>query len=176
MIYGKIFGEKHHDATFQSIGSSSELEDIENQSVKMVSNILKSSQIIKFVDRDDKSPVEVEELRSKGIVTSSRRHIECYLFDDEVIRKLCSVFGKPDLVEDALAAKRDALAESVARGNPPDDIKSASGAIFNSLKRMLGLTRCGNNKCAFLRDTIAPLITEDMNVYRQLEREIFGDK
>ena len=54
-IYGKIFEGKYHDTTFISIGSSTEIENIENQSVKIVSNMLKSSSIIKFVDRDDKS-------------------------------------------------------------------------------------------------------------------------
>jgi predicted ATPase len=174
LIYGKILGEKHHDATFVSIGSCSEIEDIENQSVKMISNILKSSKIIKFVDRDDKSDGEVAELLDKGIKISSRRHIESYLFDDEVIHKLCAHLQKEELIEECLQAKIQAIAESITRGNPPDDIKSASGKIFTEIKRILELTQCGNNKCAFLRDTIAPLVTEDTNVYQQLENEIFG--
>src|SRR5690606_1426243 len=49
-IYGKIFGKKYHDTIFVSVGSSSELENIENQSVKIISNILKSTKIIKFID------------------------------------------------------------------------------------------------------------------------------
>ncbi len=175
LVYGKILGEKYHGATFVSIGSCTEIEDIENQSVKMISNILKSSKIIKFVDRDDKSDVEVSELKQKGIKTSSRRHIESYLFDDEIIKKLCLSVGKDDLVEDCLAAKLSAIEKSKIRGNPEDDIKSASGDIFVELKRLLGLTQCGNNKCAFLRDTIAPLITEDTLVYQEIEKEIFGE-
>lgn len=173
LVYGKILGEKHHGATFVSAGSCSEIEDIENQSVKMISNILKSSEIIKFVDRDDKSPQEVSELLSKGIKTSSRRHIECYLLDDEIIRKLCISVGKDELVDQCLQIKNAAIQKSVSRGNPPDDVKSASGCIFTELKRILSLTRCGNNRCAFLRDTIAPLVTEDTVVYQIIEREIF---
>lgn len=174
LVYGKILGEKHHDATFVSIGSCSEIEDIENQSVKMISNILKSSKIIRFVDRDDKSDSEVAELLDKGIRTSTRRHIESYLLEDEIIRKLCAHFQRGDLVDQCLQAKTDAINESATRGNPPDDIKSASGKIFTEIKRILGLSQCGNNKCAFLRDTIAPLVTEDTNIYKQLENEIFG--
>lgn len=174
LIYGKILGEKHHDATFVSIGSCSEIEDIENQSVKMISNILKSSEIIKFIDRDDKSDGEVAELLDKGIKTSTRRHIESYLLDDEIIRKLCTHLQKDELSDQCLQAKTDAINESTARGNPPDDIKSASGKIFTEIKRILELTQCGNNKCAFLRDTISPLVTEDTNIYQELENEIFG--
>lgn len=172
-IYGKIFEQKYHDTKFLSIGSSSELENIENQSIKIVANILKSSSIIKFIDRDDKSPEEVQELLEKGIKTSGRRHIESYLFDDELITKLCNIKGKPELIRNCLEAKNQAIQDSIGRGHPSDDIKSASGNIFVELKRILGLTQCGNNKCAFIRDTMTPLVTEDTAVYQELENEIF---
>lgn len=172
-IYGKILGQKYHDTKFISVGSSTELEDIENQSIKMVSNILKSSEIVKFVDRDDKSPQEVQELLRKGIRTSTRRNIECYLFDDELISKLCEQQGKSALLAECLKAKNDAIQESISRGNPADDIKSASGKIFTELKRILSLTQCGNNNCAFIRDTMAPLVSEDTLLYSELEKDIF---
>lgn len=172
-IYGKLFGSKYHDTKFISIGSCSELENIENQSIKIVSNILKSSEILKFVDRDDKSEPEIQELRDKGIKTSIKRHVECYLFDDELIRKLCEDQGKPELISECLEAKELAIRESIERGNATDDIKSASGKIFTELKRILGLTQCGNNKCAFIRDTMAPLVTEDTSIFMELEKEIF---
>jgi predicted ATP-dependent endonuclease of OLD family len=174
LIYRKILGEKHHGTTFVSVGSCSEIEDIENQSVRMISNILKSSEIIKFIDRDDKSDAEVAELLDKGIRTSSRRHIECYLFDDEIIKKLCTSVDKEELIEQCLQAKASAIQESVERGNPEDDVKSASGKIFTEVKQILALTQCGNNKCAFLRDTMAPLVTEETGVYQEIENEIFG--
>ena len=60
------FGDKYHDTMFISIGSSSEIENIDNQSMKIVSNILKSSKILKFIDRDDRSEEEVDELLKKG--------------------------------------------------------------------------------------------------------------
>lgn len=172
-IYGKIFQNKYHDTKFVSVGSSSELENIENQSVKIVANILKSSTIIKFVDLDDKSVQEVQENTNKGIKTSGRRHIESYLFDDELIAKLCHFIGKSELLQDCLTAKNQAIQDSISRGNPTDDIKSASGNIFTELKRILALNQCGNNKCAFVRDTMTPLVTEDTAVYCELENEIF---
>jgi len=172
-IYSKIFENKYHDTKFISIGSSTEIENIENQSVKIVSNILKSSSILKFVDRDDKSAQEIEELLQKGIKTSKRRHIESYLLDDEIIIKLCINVGKPEYIADCLSAKEIAIQESVKRDNPVDDIKSASGHIFTELKRILSLTQCGNNRCAFLRDTLTPLITEETTIYKELEIEIF---
>ena len=139
----------------------------------MVANILKASDIIKFVDRDDKSAQEVKENADKGIKTSSRRHIESYIFDDEIIIKLCDHVNKSDLIKSCLDSKEQAIQESISRNNPEDDIKSASGKIFTELKRILGLTQCGNNQCAFIRDTMAPLVTEGTEVYKQLEKEIF---
>lgn len=173
-VYGKIFEQIYHDTKFISIGGSTEIEDIENQSVKIVSNILKSSEIIKFIDRDDKSPQEIQELLEKGIKTSNRRHIENYLFDDEIIKKLCEISGKSNLYQDCINAKNNAIQESINRENPSDDIKSASGNIYTELKRILGLRQCGNNKSAFIRDTMVPLITEDTNIYKELKKEIFG--
>lgn len=176
-IYSKIFEEKYHDTTFVSIGSCNEIEDLENQSVKLVSNILKASNIIKFVDRDDKSNLEVSELLSKGIKTLAKRHIENYLLDDEIIKKLCITQGQEDKIETCLAAKQDAIRDSVEiRSNPSDDIKSASGKIYTELKRILSLTQCGNNTITFLRDTMTPLITDDTEIYKELERQIFDTK
>ena len=59
---------------------------------------------------------------------------------------------------------------------PDDDIKSARGEIYNGLKQVLGLTQCGNSADSFLRDTMAPLITPDTEIYKQLEQEIFGEQ
>lgn len=173
-IYSKIFENKYHDTRFVSVGSCTEIEDIENKSVNMVSNILKSSNILKFIDRDGKSSQEVTELLSKGIRTSKKRHIESYLLEDEIIKKLCDSVNKTELFQNCLDVKAAALTASVSRGNPNDDIKSASGQIFTEIKKILGLTQCGNNTCAFLRDTIAPLITDETEIYKELEKEIFG--
>ena len=173
-IYSSIFSDKYHDTKFISLGSCSEIENIENNSVKIVSSILKASEIIKIVDRDDKSEEEVIEILQKGIKTLNRRHIESYILDDEIITKLCISESKEHLLQNCLDAKYKMIEESIARGNPEDDIKSASGQIYTEIKKILGITRSGNNKCAFFRDKMAKLITEETEVYKSLESEIFG--
>ena len=172
-VYGRIFSAKYPDVSFVSIGSCSELEDENNISMKIVSQVLKNSSIIKIVDRDDKSPEEINELKAKGIKVLSKRHIESYLWDDEVIILLCKSLNKEDKTEDCLMAKSRSIADSVERGHPIDDIKSASGMFYTEVKRILSLTKCGNTKEAFLRDTIVPLISEDTRTYKELEIEIF---
>lgn len=172
-VYGRIFSSKYPDTSFVSIGSCSELENEDNISMKIIKEVLKNSSIIKFVDRDDKSDDEVAELEAKTIKVLKKRHIECYLLDDEIITLLCKEYGHEDKIEECLIAKQQAIEESKRRGNPEDDIKSASGKIYTELKRILSLRQCGNKKDSFLRDTITPLITEETQVYQELEREIF---
>lgn len=172
-VYSRIFSSKYPDTSFVSTGSCSELENDDNVSMKIIKEVLKNSTIVKFVDRDDKSDDEVAELEDKGIKVLKRRHIECYLLDDEIIALLCKKYGSEDKIDECLTAKRQAIEESKGRGNPEDDIKSASGKIYTELKRILCLRQCGNKKDSFLRDTITPLITEDTQVYRELESEIF---
>lgn len=173
-IYGKIFSKKYADTSFVSIGSCSEIENPDNISMQIISQVMKNSEIIKFVDRDNKSAEEIKECNDKNIKVLKRRHIESYLFDDGIIAKLCNIIGQPDKTDDCLEAKKQAIQNSIKRGNPDDDIKSASGDIYTALKRILSLTHHGNTKDAFLRDTMAPLVTEDTTIYKELEQEIFG--
>jgi predicted ATP-dependent endonuclease of OLD family len=173
-VYSSIFAKSHYDTKFISAGSCTEIANVENHPMNIISTLLGSSTIIKFIDRDDRSENEIRELASKKIKTSKRRHIECYLLDDEVIKKLCTSVGRPELLSNCISAKQTALQNSIDRGNAGDDVKSASGEIVNALKRILSLTQCGSNTVAFLKDTMAPLVTEDTEVYKELEKEIFG--
>ena len=117
---------------------------------------------------------EVEALGLRGIRVLSRRNLESYLFVDEVINKLCVSKGRADLFPACLAARDNAIHDSIARGNPADDVKSASGPITVELKRILSLTQCGNKRESFIMNAIIPLFTPDMSIYQELEQSIFG--
>src|SRR5665213_4226923 len=67
------------------------------------------------------------------------RNLESYLLADDVIEALVLREGKDHLLADANKVKTDAIAKSVARGNPGDDLKSAAGEIYVGLKQVLGL-------------------------------------
>lgn len=174
-IYTTIFETAHPDTLFISGGSCNEIETIETRLGEIMTILLSSTTVIKVVDRDDRSEQEIAELLQKGIRTLSKRHLEAYLLDDSVIKKLCDIKGAPEKYEECLQKKREAIEHSIARKNPSDDIKSAQGEIFNSLKEILNLTRCGNTADSFLRDTMAPLITPDTEIYKQLEKDVFGE-
>ncbi len=173
VVYKKIFDNEFPETEFVSIGSCTEIEDSNNTSIRIVMNLLNGRNIIKLVDKDDRSENDITELKAKGINVLSRRHIECYLLDNEIIEKLCAREGKVDLLNQCLEAKETAIKDSISRGNPTDDVKSAAGAIYNALKRILQLTGCGKDQRSFMRDTMAPLITEETEVYKTLKKDIF---
>ncbi len=173
-VYTMIFGEQYPNVGFVSAGSCSEVENKDNTIIKSITELIIGSEVIKVVDRDDLSEAEVNTLLEKGIKTLSRRHIECYLFDDEVITKLCNITGHSNKIADCLAVKEKTMKDSIARGNPVDDVKSASGILTVELRKILSLTRCGNTRESFILNTVVPIITPDMIVYKELEQSIFG--
>lgn len=175
-IYEKIFGDTHPEVSFLSGGSCSELENIENKLGEIMSILLKNSDVIKIVDRDDRSETEVKELLEKKIKTLSKRHLEAYLLDDSIIKILCELNNQSEKYSECLKKKQEAIAKIVSNGKPSDDIKAARGEIYLALKQILNLTQCGSNADMFLRDTMAPLITPDTEIYKQLEQDIFGER
>lgn len=172
-VYEKIFSLKYPEVIFTSLGSCDEIENPNNQVVSVIEDLLKSTIKIKVVDRDNRSEEEVEELKLRGVKVLSKRHLESYLLDDEIIKKLCDINNAPEKIQECLDAKKVALNKSNDRGNDIDDIKSASGHIYISLKKILSLQKCGNTNISFLRDTIAPLVTENTAIYKLLEKDIF---
>ncbi|WP_444936031.1 AAA family ATPase [Microbulbifer sp. JMSA004] len=192
-LYTKLFKGKYPGLAFVSGGSCNEIENPENIGFKLLSEVLPNSRLVRLVDRDDKSDQEVEELELRGIYVTSRRHLESYLLDDELIIKLVEQIFRAELIgretsecqsmdsdklgilkEQALQVKSDAIQKSIERGKAPDDIKSASGDIYLGLKRLLNLTRCGNNADMFMRDVMADLLDEDTLVYKEMERCIIS--
>ena len=172
--YANIFSTTHPSTVFYSLGGCNDIEEDKLKVIGLTQAIVPNTNVIRIIDRDDRSENEVEELSEKGIKVLDRRHLESYLLDDEIIKKWCATVGKAELENSALTIKQQAINASISRGNATDDIKSASNDIVTNIKKLLGLTACGNNGEAIIRDTITPLITPDTQVYQQLERLIFG--
>ena len=175
MVYSTIFADTHPEAFFISGGSCEDIENIEKTSGEIIKTLLQNTRVIKVVDRDNRSEQEIAELNANNIKVLRERNLESYLLDNSVIKKLCETVGKAEEYENCIKDKENALKASIERGNAPDDYKSARGEIFNSIKKHLQLTKCGNSADAFIRDTLAPLVSSDMEIYRKLDAEIFGE-
>lgn len=172
--YATIFRNKYPNVLFYSLGSCNDIEKENNAIVEFASKLSPNAQIIRLIDRDDRSEEEIEDLEKNGIKVLVRRHLECYLLDDEVLDAWCRVGGKESEIAEVKKIKQQCMADSIQRGNAADDIKSASNDICTKIKKLLALTKCGNNGETIMRDTVSKLLTEEMQVYRELEKEIFG--
>lgn len=172
--YQTIFANEYADTDFISVGNDLEVQSDRLHIGRAIQALISGTTVIRLIDRDDRSQQEVTDLREAGVRVLTRRHLEAYLLDDEILQSLCSRADQPEKSGEVLAAKKRSIAESVKRGNPPDDVKSAAGPVCVKIKRILGLTQAGKTTEAFLRDTMAPLVVPGTKAYSELQQDIFG--
>ncbi len=170
--YEQIFQSEFPETQFVPGGNASEVANDQRGISYAIGMLVKGSSVTRLIDRDDLSPQEVTEKIGGPVKVLSRRNLESYLFDDEVISRLAASLEKEDKVEELLAKKKD-IQES-RPGDPPDDLKLASGEIYVACRNILALTQRGNDPKTFMRDTLAPLIQPGMKVYEELKSDIFG--
>jgi predicted ATPase len=173
-IYEAIFGDQMPDTTFISAGNSKEVQNDFIGLATVLPKLTSGMEIVRLIDLDDHSPDDVADFKSKGICVLSLRHLECYLYDDEVLTALCEYVGKPEKAVELIAAKEAAIGNVVSQSHPADDIKKAAGTIYVEAKRILSLTQVGNDAPAFARNTLSKLIKPGMAVYNKLSMDIFG--
>ena len=173
--YNQIFGSRYPETRFISIGNDKEVERAETHLIPVIQAIAIGTEILRLRDGDDANPQEIEEDAKKGIRTLSRRNIEGYLLDDEVLTELCNREGKPDKIQDLRDAKHAALQKSVNEGKHPDDLKPIAQGIHVAAKNALKPYKMGNKSRSFMRDILAPLIHPDMTVYQELHKDIFDE-
>lgn len=169
--YDKIFQREFPETRFLSAGNSSDVTSDRLALAASLAALIDGIDIIRIVDRDDKSESEIADDCKTGVRVLGRRNIESYLLDDEVLTALCETNGATDKIEDLLKEKEQLLEQSKGA---QDDLKPIGGALYVYAKKLLGLVECGNTKQAFMRDTLAPLITLETNVYAELRDSIFG--
>ena len=170
--YERIFHNDFPETQFVPGGNALEVAEDKRGIAYALGLLLQGSVVVKLIDRDDQSPEEVADLTKNGTRVLSRRNLESYLFDDEILSELARSAGEADKVETLLAQKQSVLATMT--DGPQDDLKPASGHIYLACKKTLGLTQCGNDAKTFMRDTLAPLVKPGLKVYDELKHDIFG--
>jgi predicted ATPase len=174
ICYDAIFSDEYPDVKFVSAGNASDVARDRLAFLAVLPKIAAGITVRRLIDRDDHAPADVARFNADGISVLSRRNIESYLFDNEILSALCQQEGRQADLPTVLAAKQTAIANSVARGNPPDDLKSAAGEIFNGTRQILQLVGRGNDHRTFARSTLAPLVRSGTPVYDELKHAIFG--
>ena len=170
--YERIFQHEFPEAQFVPGGNASEVADDKRGIGYAIGLLIKGAEVLRLIDRDDQSPEEVSDMNARGVRVLSRRNLESFLFDDEVLCHLGNSLGKSDKVQELLGKKM-----SIRESRPddrPDDLKPASGQIYLACKDVLALAQPGDNVKTFLRDTLAPIVKPEMQVYKDLKRDIFG--
>ena len=172
-VYRHIFANSHPDTEFVPLGGTSEIEKDSALIAAVLSQMLPSIKTWKVFDRDDRSAVEIAELQRLGTRILSRRDLESYLWDDEIITALAASVGRPTDAIAIINEKQRLMALLPSQQMPVDDIKVISGPLYNFTKACLNLTVCGNNAPEFAKATLAPLVTPGTTVYAELESIVF---
>ena len=170
--YEHIFEAEFPETRFVSMGNDREVSVDRHGLIQTLLTLVDGLDVVQLIDRDDRSDDEIADLRNNGVRVLSRRNLESCLFDDDVLRALAASVGQEEKTDELLRKKRGIL---VARtGDPPNDLKPASGEIYVECKRVLGLTNIGNDAKTFMRDTLARLVEPGMTVYEEVKRDIFS--
>jgi predicted ATPase len=168
-----IFEDEFPDTKFIAGGNAHDVTADRLGFVAALPKIASGIQVNRLIDLDDHAPNDVTAYKTKGISVLGRRHLEVYLYDDEVLIALCASVGQLHEAQALLADKQAALAKIQTQGKPSDDIKSAAGLIYVAAKNRLGLTQVGNDQRAFARNVLSTLIKSEMRVYQELKAAIF---
>lgn len=173
--YDRIFKEEFPETHFVPSGSAEQVVGDHFGLVSTLKNLVEGIQVIRVIDRDARSTDRIEELKRTGVRVLKRRNIEAYLYDDEVLKELAKSEGRPDKAKELVSAKNRIIKERKDEdlGDAYDDLKPASGEIYNACKSILGLTNPGNNAREFARDTLSRIVRPSMSVYSELKKEIF---
>lgn len=173
--YNKIFGTHHPETRFIPIGSDQDVEKADKNLIPVIQAVAEGAEILRLRDRDDADEEEIEENKKKGIRTLSRRNIEGFLLDDEVLLKFCEYHNIPDQIQNLIEARQTALNDSIANGKPHDDLKPTAQKVHVTARNALSPTPVGNKKTGFMKNHLAPCIRPGMNVYDELYDAIFGE-
>lgn len=124
--YCRIFAQEFPRTRFVSVGPKSRVEKRMGDLLPVLQQIVDGTSIIRFRDRDDLTPKEVETKRAEGIrVMSSYRNIESLLLSDGVLSRLCESANGMDRF-DAIRTARDCLLENCAGQHAADDLRPQS--------------------------------------------------
>ena len=167
-VYKTIFGSQFPSVEFVPLGGTNEVQSDGDTFSLLLSKLAPGIKCWKVFDRDDRHGDEIQQLQTGGIQVLQRRDLESYLWDDEILKALCDLYGQPEKLSELLAEKQQALTDGAQQGKPADDIKAVSGRLYNKCKQALRLTQCGNDAEAFARLTLAPLVKPGTSVYQAL--------
>ena len=172
--YNEIFKTEYPAALFLGAGNADDVLNDPRGVGRLLSALAPGVDLRRLIDRDDRTHSDIQALQRFGTRVLTRRHIESYLLDDDVLTRLCAELGDVTRAPQLLAAKATSLQGSVTSGGAADDFKRIGGGIYLAAKALFNEKKLGNNQRAFMRAFCAPLIQPGTAVYAELKQDIFG--
>ena len=121
--YSRIFAKEFPRTRFVSVGPKTKVEKRMGDLLPVLKQIVDGTSIIRFRDRDDLTPKEVETKQAEGIrVMSAYRNVESVLLSDGVLARLCESRNGSDRF-DAIRMARDHLLAKCAGQHASDDLR-----------------------------------------------------
>jgi len=173
-VYQKIFGPWYPEIEFIPLGGTNEVQFDGKAFDYLLTKLAPGIKTWKVLDQDDRNTIEIDQLRDEDTYVLSRRDIESFLWDDEILQKLCDIHNSPESFSEIQLEKQSQLQSLPRRGMPADDIKAISDSLYNKCKRVLNLHGCGNTAEAFSIEHLAPLIQPGMAVYEELAETVLA--
>ena len=167
-VYNTIFSKQYPDVLFVSSGGNTELDQRSDIAIAIFSKIFSELQILVLKDRDMASG-KTTDLKTREIYLENnpknhrvlkRFELENYLYDKEVLEKYCSDKG--------LQFNLDKY-NNVVNDIENDNLKDKTGEIKSCCSIISSI-----NPEVFKRN-LASYITDDMDVYKELEKVIFNN-
>lgn len=165
-VFNNIFGEQYHDTLFISSGGNTELDQRSEIALAILTKVFSEIEILVLKDRDVSSgKANTENDRQVYLNTNPKFHrvlkrweIENYLYDKEVLKSYCT---KNSLTFDEV--EYDKFVTDIDDQN----LKDETGRI----KNFCGITTSVNTEV--FKINLSTFITNDMTVYKDLEKCIF---
>ena len=109
--YERIFETAFPETQFIPGGNASEVAGDKRGIAYALGVLTQGSEVVKLIDRDSQSPEEIAEKSRDGVRVLSRRNLESYLFDDEVLRALAVSIEKSHKIDELVAEKKRIIDE-----------------------------------------------------------------
>ena len=170
--YNVIFENIRPDALFLSRGGSSQVENSEDL-IAVLNAVAKGAKVTQLIDRDGMSDAGREEKIESGLRVLRRRELENYLFDFDVIKMFLKQTGNENQSDEVYNEHEDVYGEGDFMTR---DIKSKTGQIFETLKRVTDIDTLGRNKNEFAKFHLIPALLAAPIVLEELREDVFGLK
>ena len=168
--YNRIFSASHPDTLFVSRGGATQVERSEVL-IAVLQAVSEGTTVWRLIDRDEMAPTEREKKIQQGVRVLTRRELENYLYEPEVLSTFCQQANKSEFNDDILAKTQELL-----NGNQPEffDFKTITQELLQHIRTTTKIDNIGNNRREFALEYLVPALKSTPAVFEELEHDIFG--